>query len=671
MKNAVRKASPDGKVVAIGAAVPEYREWFTAAELADLRLPGLPGDKSSVNRRARQDGWALQVAVGNVPLARERQGRGGGMEFHFTVLPAAAQVDLVRRGIVAKPEKAEETTKRYGWAWYERQSAKSKDEAHRRMKIMEEIELLTGSGMTVSATVARIALDHGVSQATVYNWRDMIKGVARDHWLPALAPRRVGGGADADIDERVWKQFLSDYLRAECPSLARCYARTERFAEKQGLTLPSERTMSRRLQRELASNYVIYKRKGEEELRRRLPAQRRTVDHLHALEIVNLDGHKWDVWVRPPNGGLDDKTRPMMVAIQDVYSSKVLAWALDLSENSIITQIAFGNLFKQYGIPKAVLTDNGRAFASKTITGGQTSRFRYKIKEDEPTGVLTAVGVNVKWALPYRGQSKPIERAFRDMCDDIARGPDCAGAYAGNSVENKPYNVGQRVLEWDEFLQIVENGIAEHNSRKGRKGRHYAGRSFDEVFAESYATAPIGKATPEQLRLALLTAEQKTVNFQTSEIQLYGNRYWHPLLGDHRRAKVMVRFDPENLHSSVFVYDMQGHFIVEAPLIEDNGFDTQAGAVSTGKRLKKIKEAMRDADKALDLWTAEQVARNVPKPVKPPLPEAGVVQLVTHRNMAGGGSAARKIAVEEAPASQKTNQENKLFAALKLVKRDD
>lgn len=670
MTAAARKASPASSVVSIGATAPTYREWFTAAEIADLRLPGLPGDKSSVNRRARQEGWALQVAVGNSPLARERQGRGGGMEFHFTVLPASAQVDLVRRGIVAKPEKAEETTRRNGWAWYERQSAKSKDEAHRRMKIMEETELLISSGMTVSATVARMSLDHSVSQATLYNWRKLIDGVARDHWLPALAPRREGGGADAEIDERVWKQFLGDYLRPECPSLARCFARTAKFAESEGLTVPSERTMRRRLQRELAANYVLYKRKGEEELRRRIPAQRRTVDHLHALEIVNLDGHKVDIWVRAP-GGNGQPVRPMIVAIQDVYSSMILAWCADLSENSIATQIAFGNLFKQYGIPKAVLTDNGRAFASKTITGGQASRFRFKIKEDEPTGVLTAVGVNVKWALPYRGQSKPIERAFRDLCDEIARGPACAGAYAGNRVDNKPYNVGERVLEWDEFLQIFEDGIAEHNTRKGRTGRHYAGRSFADVFAESYASAPISKATPEQLRLALLTAEQKTVNFQTSEIQLYGNRYWHPVLGDHRRAKVMVRFDPENLHSSIFVYDMAGHFIAEAPLIEDTGFDTQAGAVSTGKRLKKIKEAMREADKAMGLFTAEQVARNVPKPVMPPMPDAGVVQIVRTRQVAGGAAAARKVVLDELPATEIAEHENRAFAALKLVRRDD
>jgi hypothetical protein len=41
------------------------------------------------------------------------------------------------------------------------------------------------------------------------------------------------------------------------------------------------------------------------------------------MECVNIDGHKLDVFVTPPGGG---KLRPMLVGIQDVRSSKLLAW---------------------------------------------------------------------------------------------------------------------------------------------------------------------------------------------------------------------------------------------------------------------------------------------------------------------------------------------------------
>jgi hypothetical protein len=47
-----------------------------------------------------------------------------------------------------------------------------------------------------------------------------------------------------------------------------------------------------------------------------------------------------------------------------------------------------------------------------------------------------------------------------------------------------------------EFEQIVERGIAQHNARTGRRGGVCNGRSFDQVFAESYANGVIGKARP-------------------------------------------------------------------------------------------------------------------------------------------------------------------------------
>src|SRR5690606_3822624 len=100
------------------------------------------------------------------------------------------------------------------------------------------------------------------------------------------------------------------------------YDRTAAIAAEKGLSMPSERTMRRRLEREVDPRIVTLRRKGEEALRRSIPSQRRRVEDLHALECVNIDGHKFDVFVTPPKGG--NPIRPVMVAIQDVRSSRVL-----------------------------------------------------------------------------------------------------------------------------------------------------------------------------------------------------------------------------------------------------------------------------------------------------------------------------------------------------------
>jgi hypothetical protein len=630
------------------------REWFTAAELADLGLPGLAGDKRSINRRAQEERWSMRSMPSGEPLCRARAGRGGGMEFHASLLPGTARIELAKRGMSSdRPEPTVVEADAGGWRWYESQAAKVRAEATRRLAIIGEIELLEEAGMTRTAAIGAASDAHSIGKATLWSWLRLVEGVARENRLPALAPRRKGGGSEVEVDPHLWAVFKSDYLRPSQPTLSSCYERASAIAAERGLNMPSERTFRRRCERELDPGLIKYRREGEEALRRSIPAQRRTVEHLHALEHVNVDGHKFDVFVRLDDGRV---TRPMMVAIQDIYSSKFLAWRLDLSETAVLTRLAFADLFRDYGIPKACTLDNGKAFASKWITGGAKTRFRFKIKEEEPTGLLTALGIKIHWAIPYRGQSKPIERAFRDMCDTIAKHPAMEGAYTGNTPLAKPENYGSRAIPFAEFVQHVDRGIAAHNARLGRRGRHYRGRSFDEVFTESYAAAPIGKATPEQLRMALLAAEQKRVNRQTGEVELYGNRYWSEQCAGLGGQLVTIRFDPDALHSDVHLYGNDGRYLTTANLIADTGFDDVAGAHATAKRLRSYRERVRHGEQAEQLLAAEELAALQADLAPVAMPEPTVIRPVRHR---GQTAAALKPQVNHA-----LERDANMFAAL-------
>ncbi|MGR3723940.1 transposase domain-containing protein [Abyssibius alkaniclasticus] len=60
--------------------------------------------------------------------------------------------------------------------------------------------------------------------------------------------------------------------------------------------------------------------------------------------------------------------------IADIYSNKFLAYRIDKSESATAVRLAFYDLFRDWGIPDWALLDNGRAFASKQITGRQYRR---------------------------------------------------------------------------------------------------------------------------------------------------------------------------------------------------------------------------------------------------------------------------------------------------------
>ena len=617
------------------AAMTQEDAWFSAAELAELALPGLPTNKRGINLRASEERWASRVGNDGEVLVRKRTGRGGGTEYHLALLPGEARLELIRRGVVAEeaPKTDAATQRADAWNWFERQPAKVKREAEERLSIVNAIETLEGAGSTRTAAVATIAADRGTGTSPIYAWLKLIRGLDRRDRLPALAPRRKGGGAKATIPDELWIAFKSDALRNSGPTLTSCYDRVADMAAEKGLSIPAERTFRRRLKAEVPPEVWTLKRKGEEALVRSVPANRRSVAGMHALEWVNIDGHRFDVFVTPPPMHRARKPiRPMLVAIQDVYSRKIVAWRLGSDETALQTRLAFADLFRDWGIPHHALLDNSRAFWSKWITGGHRgTRFRFKVKEDEPIGLLEGVGIRMHAAMPYHGQSKPIERAFRDFCDRIAKHPVCEGAYTGNSPVAKPENYGSRAVEWETFAELVDAEIAKHNARSGRRTETSKGRSFDEVFAESYARSRISKVTEEHMRLALLAGEQKKLNSLNGEIALHGNRYWHPVLTGMKGETVTVRYDPDNLHTAIHVYDHKGRYVTEAPELEDSGFADVAGAKEASKRTSDMRKRAKELAQAEELISADALAElQAGSKAQSAKPEAGVVAPVRH-----------------------------------------
>ena len=634
------------------------RAWYSAAELAELALPGLPKVKRKVNELASEGGWAFAVDRAGEPLARKRAGRGGGFEYHRSLLPPASVLELMRRGL-AEPEPAASPApapmaaapcRDQAWAWFESRSEADRNEARARLETIQAVEALEAAGLTRTAAIASVAGQRDVSAATLWGWLKLCAGLRADDRLPALAPRRRGGGAEAEIDARAWQAFKSDYLRPEKPTWAACYGRLERMAADRGWgALPHVKTFQRKLERELDPRAITLAREGVDELRRRLPPQSRTVAELHALQHVNIDGHKWDVFCRWPDGRI---SRPMMVAIQDLYSRKMLAWRIGESESAQDVRLAYADLFKRYGVPDACTLDNGRAFASKWITGGTPNRYRFKVKDSDPLGLLTQFGVRIHWALPYRGQSKPIERAFRTLEGRIATHPALSGAYVGNKPDAKPDNYGSRAVPIEEFKALLAEEIAVENARRGRDTEMARGvLSFDEVFQASYAASPIRRATPEQLRLALLAAEAVSTDRSSGAVTLFGNRYWSEDLLAIAGQRVIVHFDPDDLHGEVHLYDLSGRFLATAPVWEKVGFiDVDAARVRARLESDHRRKA-RAALQAENLLSAAELAELMPAPSAEPEPLAPTIIRPVRRR----GSAAAALQVESPSKPARTS----------------
>ncbi|AZB57236.1 transposase [Cereibacter sphaeroides] len=623
------------------------KEWWTPQEIASARLPELPETTRGINKLATDKNWRSAPGA-----ARRRSGQGGGWEYHWTLFPMRARRQLL---LHAKGPDAPEPrmSRDDAWAGYEALPQKAKDKALAQLRIIQEVEAMApahGKDLAVFA----VAKARGVGARTIWTWFERIEGVDPADRLPYLAPRHRAAAHrrhKADCDPEFFDFLKSDYLRLSHPHFASCYRRAVTLARQKGWQILTEKTALRRLNSKVSVQTQILMREGVEALKRRYPAQTRDKTALHALEAVNADFHKFDVFVRWPATGGEPSFigRPQMVAFQDIFSGRILAWRVDQTPNSTAVLLAAGDMIEDWGIPGHVLLDNGREFAAKVVTGGAATRYRFKVKEDDVPGLFTALGCEIHWATPYSGQSKPIERAFRDMCDAIAKDPRFDGAWTGNRPEAKPEDYGSRAVDLEDFLRVLAEGIEEHNTRQGRRSEVAYGRSFADVFDESYASAPIRKATEAQRRLWLLGAEGLRLNSRTGEIAFQNNRYWAEWMQDFTGEKVVARFDPADLWAGLHLYSHDGSYLGHAPVMERSGFFDMGEARITARARRTWLKAEKEAAAAHRRYTAAELGRMLSEasPVEPPKPEAKVVRMVKPKT----GKAASPAPAPAAPAT--------------------
>ncbi|MCH4542813.1 DDE-type integrase/transposase/recombinase [Ochrobactrum sp. A-1] len=79
----------------IPAPVAAMKEWLTAKQIAEEKLPGIPHSESGVIRHAKRHNWSSYPS-----LCRGRADVGGGLQYHYRLLPTLPQIAYVQRYMV-------------------------------------------------------------------------------------------------------------------------------------------------------------------------------------------------------------------------------------------------------------------------------------------------------------------------------------------------------------------------------------------------------------------------------------------------------------------------------------------------------------------------------------------------------------------------------------------
>lgn len=544
------------------------------------------------------------------------------------------------------------------WAAHDRKPEKQKAVGRQRLAMLDAAVTLRNTGLSMTDAMRAIAQREDVSAKTIANWYYGVNGQAgvrqydRRDWLPVLTPSYAGRTAEAEIPQPAWDMYVADYLRLEQPAAKACFNRVKLAAKANGWgELPAPVTFQRRIKKAFSPIAVVRARQGVLAANRLYPPQQRTVADMHALEGINGDGYQHNVFVRWPDGSI---ARPKTWVWQDIYSRMFLAWRTDLTEHTDVIRLSFGDVAEKYGLPDFINLDNTRAAANKWMTGGVPWRNRFKTQPEDVLGLFPQLGIEVVWTKLDKtaggkntghGQAKPIERHFGwgGVGEYVDKHPAFAGAWCGNNPTAKPENYGSKAIPLDEFLAVLDSAMHELNELEERKSEMAGGvLSHRQVFEQSLEESLIVKPTVEQRRLWMLPSEARTV--QKDGITLDAgsapgaprNRYWSEEMASHIGAKVVARFNPDDLHAPVHIYSMDGRYICLADCYAPVGYrDTQSGREHNRARRQVIKsiEKRLEAEVKLD---ALQAAKLLPPTEHPKAPETKLARVFRPAAKAAG-----------------------------------
>lgn len=369
----------------------------------------------------------------------------------------------------------------------------------------------------------------------------------------------------------VFDTFEYYYLDESQMSIRECIRLTGLQLETEGRTdllpLASESAFAREIERSIPVPALKYFRLGEKAFKDACaPYVKRTYGDLHSNDIWVCDNHTFDIFV--DDGEHKKPVRVYLTGFLDVRSRKMMGWYVTDAPCSDATLQALRKGIEKYGIPKRILSDNGREFLTHDI-GGRGFRKDGR-KEDEhriPT-ILDNLQIEFRTALVKNARAKIIERAFRDVKDCFSK---LFEGYTGGTIAERPERLKEMAKKasnftpYDDFCSYVDTYIEGWFNHLEHSGVGMGNKSRNQVYAEQLSE--VRRASPEDLNLMMLrNTRMQTVKRDGVVLKLYGTEvtFWsRDLAYDHIGEKVYFRYNPDDL-SEVRVYDERDRFLCTA-----------------------------------------------------------------------------------------------------------
>lgn len=597
------------------------KAWFTAAELAELDLPGLPRSKKGIVDYARRNEWTTRTNTDGERLSRRRAKRGGGTEFHKSLLPADALLRLSTLELKTTPEPT--PPERVA----EPESFTPKDALRRdaRLYILSAADrhskhnpklgqlaadadyAMRYSRLDVPEWVRREVGE--VSASSIRRWRK-VRDTGDWHRLAGnYGNRRKSGVIDRAADGAAAERIAA--LLVAQPHLTAHHIR-DLIAAEFGETvdaggkrapLPTVRAFERWIRAWKNENRVAYRKLTDPDGFK--STMRFTGGNMNAH--VRRLNQLWEIDASPADVLTTDGRFNLYVLI-DIFSRRVMV----LTSRTATTEASLALIRRailKWGVPETLRSDNGSDFVSHRFKRAMHSLaiehdITAPFSPEQKGTVERAIGTLQRDLMPllpgFIGHSvadRKVIEARKAFAQRLGESPDKAFC-VNMSAEHLQANID----EWCEARY-------EHRPHRGLDG--------DTPFkrAASYAgtVRRVENARALDLMLAPVAGQDGYRTVTKRGISLDRAHYMHPSLMPG--ARVFCRCDPEDM-GRIYVFEEDGGaFLCEAICPEREGVDPKVAAAAVKSAQAKIiregTEQLRRKARAIKPGQmAEQVLRH-------------------------------------------------------------
>lgn len=584
------------------------KEWYSAVELAQFRLPGVPETNRGILFCASRGKWRSR-----------KRSFGKGREYHINSLPEDARFALlfrerdIERMAAPTPSAPAEPTRPHdadaprhavqrlilrAFDQYQHTEGLPRLQAAREFCLLYAVRSVPG--------LPEWAYGPSFSERTLRRWlKERKDGTLNDE-------RRRGPDRDTGFLFRAEDGAVAEYIGAllvKQPHLTGGHIRDlvrARFGNSLRIDggtvkLPAIRSFVRFIARWKVLNADILEKLTDPDRykNRRMLALGRADAGIERLnQLWEIDASPTDVLCRDG--------RRTLYAMIDVYSRRTL-FHVSPTPTTEAALALVRRAILEWGVPEAIKTDNGSDFISK----------RFK-------AALAALDIDQPVCTPFSPEQKPhVERVIKTMQHGLM--PLLPG-YVGHSVADRKQiearkAFAQRLGESADKAYAVElsqEGLQDAIDRwaadKYAHSRH-GGIGTTPFLKAAEWTEPVRRIDNERALDLLLAPIAGGVGVRTvgkKGLRIDGGEFFGAGLESYVGQRVMVRHDPKDMGRVYCFDDDSGAFICEAVNLSRLGVDRmKATSAARAAQRDLIKERSAETRREANKITASKMAEDV------------------------------------------------------------